>query len=76
MEIKQITPNTYNLIKQYPHTIRMYGDIRRIGYNFSARSLPRLITSVFLPFDLSASKSGNDVTYKTQLDSIPTIIPL
>ena len=37
--------------------------------------LPIKITNVFLPFSLSALKSGKDAIYKTIEDNIPIIIP-
>ena len=38
-------------------------------------SFPNKITNVFLPFSLSASKSGKDAIYKTIEDKVPLIIP-
>ena len=48
------------------------GKIQNIVVAFS---FPTEITNVFLPLDLSASKSGNDVMNKTRDESTPTTIP-
>ena len=43
--------------------------------NAVARVFPIMMTSVLLPFDLSASWSGNDVMNNTSDDREPTATP-
>src|SRR5205085_11481308 len=58
-----------------PVIITQYVIIGKIHTALDAFFLPNIITRVFLPPALSASKSGNELTNNTREDKTPTTIP-
>jgi hypothetical protein len=58
-----------------PDIMTPYAIIGKIHTALDAFFLPKIITRVFLPPALSASKSGNELTNNTREDKTPTTIP-
>jgi hypothetical protein len=58
-----------------PIVIKEYIKTMRHGNALDPLYFPSKITNVFLPFSLSASKSGKEAIYKTIEDNVPIIIP-
>lgn len=58
-----------------PNIMAPYAIIGKAHTALDAFFLPSIMTSVFLPPALSASKSGNELTNNTSEDNTPTTIP-